>query len=186
VIIFIAQLVSLAAAFFNIISYQMKDNKRLFLSKGISGALFAVNFFLLGNVTAAALNLVNLLRGAVLAGGDRWHRIGWLLLVQGLYIGGCIITFGKSEVAIGGAVFAMVLSILATISQLVETYILWGRNGKHIRIAQLAFVSPFWLFNNIVTGSIGGIITEAIGICSVIVSMLRYGVNGFEVNIKKK
>ena len=179
-IIILAQIISLAAAAFNIFSYQMKDNRRLFLAKGISGALFAVNYFLLGNYTAAALNAVNLLRGGVLAGGDRWHKVRWLILVQGLYIACCAVTFGKSQTAVGGAVFAMVVSVLATVSQLAETCILWGRNGKHIRLAQLGFISPFWLFNNIVTGSIGGVITEIFGICSVIISLIRYGLNGFE------
>ena len=56
----LAQIISIFAAAFNIFSYQMKDNRRLFLSKGISGALFAVNFILLGNFTAGALNAVNL------------------------------------------------------------------------------------------------------------------------------
>ncbi len=183
-VIVIAQIISIAAAAFNIFSYQLKDNRRMFLAKGISGALFAINFFMLGNYTAAALNAVNLLRGAVLAGGNRWHKIPWLLLVQGAYIACCVVTFGKSQTAIGGAVFAMAVSLMATASQLAETFILWGRNGKHIRVAQLSFVSPFWLFNNIVTGSIGGIITEVFGICSVVISFIRYGWNGFEEESK--
>ena len=120
----LAQIISIFAAAFNIFSYQMKDNRRLFLSKGISGALFAVNFILLGNFTAGALNAVNLLRGAVLAGGEKWHKKRWLFLVQGLYLLCCVVTFGKNRTMIGGAVFAMVVSLLATTSQLVETAIL--------------------------------------------------------------
>ena len=174
-----AQIISIFAAAFNIFSYQMKDNRRLFLSKGISGALFAVNFIMLGNFTAGALNAVNLLRGAVLAGGEKWHKKRWLWLVQGLYLLCCIVTFGKSRTMIGGPVFAMVVSLLATTSQIVETAILWGNNGKHIRLAQISFISPFWLFNNIVTGSIGGIVTEIIGMCSVVISFIRYGMDGF-------
>ena len=175
----LAQIISIFAAAFNIFSYQMKDNRRLFLSKGISGALFAVNFIMLGNFTAGALNAVNLLRGAVLAGGEKWHKKRWLFLVQGLYLLCCIVTFGKSRTMIGGAVFAMVVSLLATTSQIIETAILWGNNGKHIRLAQISFISPFWLFNNIVTGSIGGIVTEIIGMCSVVISFVRYGMDGF-------
>ena len=175
----LAQVISIFAAAFNIFSYQMKDNRRLFLSKGISGALFAVNFIMLGNFTAGALNAVNLLRGAVLAGGEKCHKKRWLFLVQGLYLLCCIVTFGKSRTMIGGAVFAMVVSLLATTSQIIETAILWGNNGKHIRLAQISFISPFWLFNNIVTGSIGGIVTEIIGMCSVVISFVRYGMDGF-------
>lgn len=179
-VIVLAQIISIAAAAFNIFSYQMKDNRRMFLAKGISGALFALNFFMLGNYTAAALNAVNLLRGGILAGGTRWHKVRWLLLIQVLYITCCVLTFGRSQTAVGGAVFAMVVSLVTTASQLAETCILWGRNGKHIRVAQLSFISPIWLFNNVVTGSLGGIITEVFGICSVIISFVRYGVNGFE------
>ena len=181
----LAQIASFAAAAFNIVSYQMKDNRRLFLSKGISGALFAVSFFLFGNYTAAVLNLVNLLRGSVLAGGERWHKWPWLLLTQALYVGGCVLTFGKSEVLLGGAVFAIVLSLVTTASQLIETQILWGRNGKHIRLAQISFISPIWLFTNVVTGSIGGVITEIFGMTSVVISIARYGLNGFEVQEQK-
>ena len=181
---FIAQTISLAGAAFNILSYQMKDNRRMFLAKGISGALFAINFFMLGNYTAAALNAVNLLRGGILAGGTRWRKVRWLLLIQGLYIICCVLTFGKSQMAIGGAVLAMVVSVVTTSSQLAETFILWGRNGKHIRVAQISFISPIWLFNNIVTGSLGGVITEVFGICSVIISFMRYGINGFEKDEK--
>ena len=182
----LAQIISILAAAFNIFSYQMKDNRRLFLSKGISGALFAVNFILLGNFTAGALNAVNLPRGAVLAGGEKWHKKRWLFLVQGLYLLCCVVTFGKSRTMIGGAVFAMVVSLLATASQLIETAILWGNNGRHIRLAQISFISPFWLFNNIVTGSIGGIVTEIFGMCSVIISFLRFGWNGFLDDAGKK
>lgn len=180
-----AQIISLIAAAINIASFQMKDNKRLFLCKGISGALFSANFFLLGNTTAGALNAVNLLRGSVLAGGDKWHKTRWLLLIQGLYVTCCILTIGKSRTAIGGVVFSLIVSLLATAAQLTETFFHWGRNGKHIRLAQLFIFSPFWLFNNIVTGSIGGIITEVFGIGSVIISIVRYGIDGFEVQENK-
>ena len=54
----LAQVISIFAAAFNIFSYQMKDNRRLYLSKGISGVLFALQFFLLGNLTAIALSNV--------------------------------------------------------------------------------------------------------------------------------
>jgi len=181
---FIAQAAGLAGAGLNIFSYQMKDNRRLYLFKGVSGVLFALQFFLLGNLTAALLNLVNLLRAVALTNArmksSRWS----FALIQLLYILCCVFTFGKSEVAIGGAVLAMVLSVVTTAIQLIETCTLRTRNGRIIRIAQLCAISPVWLANNILTGSIGGVITEVFGISSVIISFIRYGANGFEVENK--
>ena len=75
---------------------------------------------------------------------------------------------------------AMILSVVTTIIQLLETCTLWTRNGKIIRMAQICAISPVWLINNILTGSIGGVVTEVFGIGSVILSFLRYGMDGFE------
>lgn len=177
----LAQVAGLAGAGLNIVSYQMKDNRRLYLFKGISGILFALQFFLLGNLTAALLNLVNLFRAVALT-SDRMKSSRWsFTLIQVMYIACFVLTFGKSEVAFGGAVLAMILSIVTTAIQLVETCTLMTRNGKIIRVAQLCAISPVWLTNNFLTGSIGGVITEVFGISSVIISFIRYGVNGFEV-----
>lgn len=175
-----AQIISIAAAALNIFSYQMKENRRMFLMKGLSGALFALTYFLLGNLTSASLNLLNLVRGAMLADGDRWQERRWMILNQALYLAAGILTFGRSTVLFGGATLAMVLSVLVTAVQLAETWVLWGGNGRHIRLAQLSFVSPCWLFSNIAVGSIGGIITEVFAMASVIVSLLRYGLRGFD------
>ena len=176
----IAQIAGLAGAGLNIISYQMKDNRRLYLSKGISGVLFALQFFLLGNLTAAMLNLVNLLRAAALVSPKYKSNRSAFLLIQLMYIACCLFTFGKGEVAFGGVMMAMILSVVTTLIQLLETCTLWTRNGKIIRLAQVCVISPVWLINNLLTGSIGGVVTEVFGIGSVFLSFLRYGMNGFE------
>lgn len=75
---------------------------------------------------------------------------------------------------------AMILSVVTTLIQLIETCALMTRNGRIIRMAQVCVISPVWLVNNFLTGSIGGVVTEVFGIGSVILSFLRYGMNGFE------
>ena len=176
----IAQIAGLTGAGLNIMSYQMKENRRLYLFKGISGVLFALQFFLLGNLTAALLNLVNLLRAAALVSSKCKSNRLVFLLIQLMYISCCIFTFGRGEVAFGGAAMAMILSVITTFIQLLETCALMTRNGKRIRLAQVCVISPVWLVNNFLTGSIGGVVTEVFGIGSVILSFLRYGMNGFE------
>jgi len=180
----LAQIAGLAGAGLNIFSYQMKENRRLYLSKGISGVLFALQFFLFGNLTAALLNLVNLLRAAALVSAKTKNSRIAFLLIQLMYIACCVFTFGKSHVTFGGAAMAMILSIVTTLIQLLETGVLMTRNGKIIRLAQVCVISPVWLINNILTGSIGGVVTEIFGISSVIISFFRYGLNGFEVEEK--
>ena len=182
----IAQLAGISGAALNIISYQMKDNSRLYLLKGISGVLFALQFFMLGNLTAALLNLVNLFRAAALLSSRCKSNRLVFLLIQLIYIACCVFTFGKGDVVFGGVVMAMVLSVVTTLIQLLETFALMTRNGKLIRLAQVCVISPVWLVNNFLTGSIGGVVTEVFGISSVIVSFARYGLNGFEAENEKR
>ena len=150
----IAQLAGISGAALNIISYQMKDNSRLYLLKGISGVLFALQFFMLGNLTAALLNLVNLFRAAALLSSRCKSNRLVFLLIQLIYIACCVFTFGKGDVVFGGVVMAMVLSVVTTLIQLLETFALMTRNGKLIRLAQVCVISPVWLVNNFLTGSI--------------------------------
>lgn len=51
----------------------------------------------------------------------------------------------------------------------------WSRNGKHIRIANIFVASPSWLIYDFYTGSYSGIVSEIITLCSVGISVLRYG-----------
>lgn len=181
----VAQIAGIFGAGLNIMSYQMKENRRLYLLKGIGGVLFALQFLLLGNLTAALLNLVNLFRAAaLLSSGCKSNRLVFLL-IQLMYVACCVLTFGKGEVVFGGAMMAMILSVVMTLIQLFETFALMTRNGKIIRYAQVCVISPAWLINNLLTGSIGGVVTEIFGIGSVIVSFLRYGANGFETENDK-
>ena len=71
---------------------------------------------------------------------------------------------------------------LAFIAQAAGTLSMWTRNGKTIRVAQLAVVSPFWLLYDalIPTPSIGGILCEVFNMISVVVSFIRFKKTGFD------
>ena len=170
----IAQIAGIVGAGLSIVSYQSKNNKGMFLMKGISGLMFAVNFFLLGSYTGAVLNVINFVRSACVA--SKRSKYDKLLFwgVNALYVLAGILTYGGW------------LSILVTAAQLVGTYAMWDRNGKKLRILQFFVVSPCWLIHNIVAFSIGGIITEAVNLGSVVVSVLRFGINGFVEDISKE
>ena len=166
-----AQGISWLGAALTIFSFQMKDNKRLYLLQSISGFLFAVSFAIPGNWSGALLNGINILRGGVLTAGKKWSSTFMFVLIEALYLISGIATYENW------------LSILVTVAQMVGTVALWSRNGRTIRIVQFFAISPSWLVYNIFApagANTGGIVTEVFGLVSVIVSIIRYGWNGFE------
>ena len=76
--------------------------------------------------------------------------------------------------------FSGPLSVIIALAQTVETVVMWGRNGKHIRICQLCFVSPIWLTYNLFEFTLGGILAEIFVIVSAIVSFIRFRKTGFD------
>ena len=169
----IAQGIGIVAAAITILSYQFKNNRILFACQALSGLLFFFNFLMLGDQTAAVLNLINLLRGGLLAGGRRFES-RW-------YAAGLMVLYTVATVFF----FKDWFSILVLVAQLVGTVAMWSKKGKIIRLGQLFVVSPAWLINNIFNSfSIGGIITETVSILSIIVSLIRYR-KGFETADQK-
>lgn len=164
----IAQIIGIMAAAVSIISYQCKNNKALYILQGLSGLLFALNFLLLGAVTAAYMNIINLFRGTLFSFGKKLHKLPVSIALIAGYIVVTIITYEDF------------LSIVILLAVICGTLSMATRNGKTIRIVQFAICSPSWLVHNIIKFSIGGIITEVFSMLSIIISFLRYGKNGFE------
>ena len=162
----IAQVIGIFAAAAMIISYQFKNNRILFLLQGLGGLLFAVNFFMLDNKTAAFFNFVNLFRGAVLAFGGNRLRGWWLGVI-----------FMVIYVVITALTFDGWISVLILIAQLASTVTLWSQNKKWIRVGQMAVISPCWLTNNIAYKSWGGVVTEVFCLVSALISLIRYRKN---------
>ncbi len=164
----IAQIIGILGTCAAFISFQLKENKKFFILQATSGLLFAVNFLLLGAYTGCLLNFINIFRGAVMAGGKKMHKLPWLIAILFLYTAATVFTFDG------------IFSVVALVAQLVGTLAMWSKNGKTIRFLQLFCVSPMWLIHNIFVFSIGGIICEVFNMGSIIVSLIRFGVSGFE------
>ena len=163
----IAQAIGIVGMALSIFSFQCKENKRFFITQALSGACFAANFLLLGSVTAAFLNLINIFRGWVFGFAPKKFR-GVLAVVTGLlYIVSTVFTY------------AGWLSVLVLLAQLAGTAVMYTDNGKVIRVVQLAFVSPAWLTHNIFSGSIGAVLCEVFAITSTVIALIRFGKSGF-------
>ena len=155
-------------------SYQAKTNRKLFICQALGGLSFAINFLLIGDISAGIFNLANLVRGMIFSKSKK--RVWELTIVEVLYI----VCFVFSMTKIWGIWIDVALSVLTFASLVVMSVVMWLANPKHMRYTQFFFVSPAWLTNNIFHFTLGGILCEVLTMSSVVISFIRYGKDGFE------
>ena len=164
----LAQIIGIIAMIINVFSFQFKNKKHLIFVLGIGSFLFAVSFIMLGDFASAGFNMVNIFR-AVTAVNKKTHNKVFFVINCLLYFAAAVFTYHSPW------------TFILMSSQLVSTYVHWWRDAVFVRKAQLLYISPVWLINNIfITFSLGGIICEAFSMLSVLVSFVRYGKNGFD------
>lgn len=170
----IAQTLGIIGFIFAVISFQEKKNKRFFIEQGLSGLFFAANFFMLGAISAALFNFVNLIRGVTYRKSDR--KVWRLVLVEVLYA----ICFVYSLFGIWGDNLQIFLSSLTYTSLVITSVFMWLGDGKIIRYVQFLYASPAWLVHNVFNFTLGGILCESFNMISIIISFIRFGKDGFE------
>lgn len=170
----IAQTLGIIGFIFAVISFQEKKNKRFFIEQGLSGLFFAANFFMLGAISAALFNFVNLIRGFTYRKSDR--KVWRLVLVEVLYA----LCFVYSLFGIWGDNLQIFLSTLTYTSLVITSVFMWLGNGKIIRYVQFLYASPAWLVHNVFNFTLGGILCESFNMISIIISFIRFGKDGFE------
>lgn len=163
----LAQLLGIAGMAVGIFSFQCRKNSLLFWAQGLSGLLFALNFFLLGAPAGALINVINVVRSIWLV-TPRFKHWGFTAGMMLLYCAAVCITYSGW------------ISILILLAQLAGTLVMRSNNGKAIRTVQFLVISPIWLTHNIIVFSIGGIICEIFNLCSILISFLRFRKTGFE------
>lgn len=156
-----------------LISFQIRRNRLFFVFQCLGSVFFVLNFFMLGAYTGCLLNLINIVRAAVLAGEKKVHHPVVLWGIQLLY---CLVTVFT---------FNGWVSIIALLPQIAMTFVMWKENGKHIRYVQLFFTSPCWLVHNLVVNSIGGVICEICTMTSTIISIFRFRRSGYDTEKKE-
>ncbi len=170
----IAQGVGILGMAFAILSFQCKNNRVFFVMQGLSGASFSLHFFLLGNPTAGYINMINILRGYTFGYTKDKLRNTLTVTVMLLYTVSSVLTYSSW------------VSLLLMAVQLSATAVMWTGNPRAIRYLQVFFVSPSWLYQNLLTGSVGGVVCECFNMVSVIVSFLRFGFRGEDPRAREK
>ncbi len=169
----IAQAIGIVAMAFNIISYQGKKQSTVIALQLIGGALFAVNFLMLGAIVGGLLNIIATLRAVVFLFKDKLKAdsIPWFIFFVSTYITVYILNFtlfGKEP-----TLFNLIIEILPVIGMTALNIGFRLKNASDVRKCGL-ICSPAWLIYNIAAGSYGAIICESITLVSIFVGMLRH------------
>ena len=169
----IAQIVGIFAMLFNILSYQGKKQKTVIALQLIGGALFAVNFLMLGALVGGILNILATIRAVVFLFKEKLKadRLPWLISFITAYIAVYVLNFtlfGKEPTA-----FNLIVEVLPVIGMLALNIGFMLKNASDVRKCGLVS-SPAWLIYNIIVGSWGAIACEALTLISIFVGMLRY------------
>ena len=167
----LTQAVGFIAAAFVIISFQYKENKKLFMLQIISSAVFALQFFMLGAYTGMIMNILGVVRCTVLFA--RPAKISTSKVTLAILV----VLF----IAMGVITWSGILSLLPIIGMVLSMFAMWSGNGKVIRLAQLFIVSPCWLIYNAFAPSFAGVLVEALNMVSVIISIKRFGIKNLDM-----
>ena len=175
----IAQILSVLSCTGIIFSFQLKNNRHLFLVQTIEAAGFGISYLLLGAYDGFLINMVAFTNTFVLLNKKIKKKPILIALCASFLI---ISTF--SALTYSGdwhllKILETVFSYLIAVAQIIYTITTWQDHGGKIRKMRLFFVTPAWLGYNIIVFSIGGIICEAFNIISIVISFIRYGKEGF-------
>ena len=167
-----AQLIGIAAMGFNILSYQQKTRSRAIAFQLVGSLMFSVNFFLLGAIVGAILNVVSAIRAVVFLNKDKLHanHPAWLAGFILVYLISFILTFtafGKDPTPMN-----LLVEFLPVIGMTATTVSFRMSDAKAIRRFGL-ISSPSWLIYNIANFSIGAICCEVLSLGSILLGMFR-------------
>ena len=168
----VAQVISIIAMFFNIISYQQKSHARIMACQMVGCLLFGTSYFMLGATIGGILNAVGIMRSVVFIFREKFHadKPVWLAVFIGLYITSYVLVFTVFGKEFG--IFNAISELLPVIAMTALTIAFRLTDARAIRMFGLV-ASPCWLAYNIISMSIGAIICEALSLVSIIIGMIR-------------
>lgn len=160
------QLLGLAALTLFILSYQVKSNTALFFLQAVGNVCFGIQFLLLGSIAGGISGFIIVVRNCMLLKINEWKWVrwkGWIAIITAINLGFTIVTWNSIY-----CIFSFIATTASTIG-------FWSNNARTIRMCNLLCASPAWLIHNIGIGTVGGILNEVFTICSVLLSIWRFG-----------
>jgi len=158
-----AQILSAIGFVVNTASIQFKNKKNIIFGKAISNFIYAIQYLLLGSITAFLTGIVAGVRNVLFMNGTKKASI-WTL-----------IPFIIIAILIGIFTYTDLFSILPVIITMIQSYIAWQSKEKIIRYGSL-IVCIMWLPYLIHIRGYVTFITTIITLISVIIAIVRYDI----------
>ena len=169
----IAQCIGILAMLFNIFSYQSKQQKNVIALQLCGGVLFAVNFLLLGATVGGILNILASIRAIVFLFKEKLKadRLSWFVAFLASYFAVYVLNFTLLEKE--PIFFNLVIELLPVIGMTALNVGFRLKSAADVRRCGMVS-SPAWLIYNIVVGSWGAILCEALTLVSIVVGIFRH------------
>lgn len=161
---------------FNILSYQGKKQSSVIAMQLCGGALFAINYLLLGAAVGGLLNVIATVRAIVFLFKDKLKAdsVIWFVVFIASYISVylCSFLFFDKEPSFKN----LIIELLPVIGMTALN--IGFRRNRAANIRRFALISsPAWLIYNITAGSIGAIACEVITLFSILIGICRHDIN---------
>ena len=158
----VVQLIGGLGIIANVISFQCKSHNRILLFKTLNELIFAVQYFLLGAYTGAAVNIIGVVRNVVFTKqieNNKKTTITAIIFSVLFCIFGLFFWQGSRSILI---IVAKVLSTLA-----------YGNKNTAIMRGIILTTSVSWLIYNYRVCSVAGFLCEALTLISLIIGIIR-------------
>ncbi len=169
----IAQIIGIIAMLFNIFSYQCKKQKAVIALQLFGGALFSINYLLLGAVVGGILNILATVRAIVYLFKEKLKadRLPWFVGFVLSYVTVYVLNFTLFGTEL--TPFNLAIELLPVIGMVALNVGFRLKDAAAVRKCGLVS-SPAWLIYNVIVGSWGAIICEILTLISIFLGMLRH------------
>lgn len=158
-----SQIVGVFAFSFYLASYWQKDRRALLLLSIVECILFGIQYFLLGSITGAIINIVGILRStSFIYKGKNKFMSGYAMpaIIHGLYFFNAVFTWSGW------------ITIIPTVASFLKCHTMWQNNTKSIRRLGIP-IQFLWLIYGIYLNSYVSIFFQIVLIISIAVAIVR-------------
>ncbi len=160
----VIQIIGFIGAILFFVSFQCRNNKKLFRFQFLSYLLYTIHLLLLGAATGGVSYIINAIRSFCLSSRCDFGRSKKM----------CIIICFMQVVALM-LTWVGWISILPVAANVAVTIGAYTYNARTIRLVTMLINLPLWIIYNIIVGTWAGIIDEAVSEISIGISIARYG-----------
>ena len=168
----IVQVIGVVGMIFGFMSYQSNHHKNIMLTKTVSEAIFALQYFLLGFYTGMAMDIISVVRDLLFA------KIVEKNKSTIPYIG----IFSAIMIIAGIFTWKGAISIFAVLGKILTTIAYGMKSPKLVRLITVPSCVS-WIIYNINCFSLAGICTEILGLLSILVAFFRYDMKSIKKNV---